>query len=117
MADKIYSDGTLNAPRVAKSCEPGQFVIVKMDEVGERIPLTICDYDREAGTVTIVFQVVGASHRAYVRTEGRRFISRISLDRWDAHPNLLQEDLEECKEEENVCLWQAVLAPLRYIHR
>ena len=51
----------VEAPRVAKHCEPGQFVIVKMDEKGERIPLTICDYDREAGIVTIVFQPVGAS--------------------------------------------------------
>lgn len=51
----------VEAPRVAKHCEPGQFVIVKMDDRGERIPLTICDYDREAGIVTIVFQPVGAS--------------------------------------------------------
>lgn len=49
------------AERVAKNCWPGQFVIVKIDEKGERIPLTICDYDRKAGTVTIVFQTVGAS--------------------------------------------------------
>ena len=51
----------VEAPRVAKSCQPGQFVIVRMDEEGERIPLTICDYDRAAGTITIVFQVVGAA--------------------------------------------------------
>lgn len=51
----------VEAKRVAQSCHPGQFVIVKTDEKGERIPLTICDYDREAGTVTIVFQTVGAS--------------------------------------------------------
>lgn len=51
----------VEAPRVARHCEPGQFVIVKMDEKGERIPLTICDYDREKGTITIVFQIVGAS--------------------------------------------------------
>ena len=51
----------VEAPRVAKYCLPGQFVIVKMDEKGERIPLTICDYDREKRTVTIVFQTVGAS--------------------------------------------------------
>lgn len=51
----------IEAPRVAKSCQPGQFVIVKMDEKGERIPLTVCDYDREKGTVTIVFQSVGVS--------------------------------------------------------
>lgn len=51
----------VKAERVAKSCLPGQFVIVKIDERGERIPLTICDYSREKGTVTIVFQIVGAS--------------------------------------------------------
>lgn len=60
LADQIYLM-VVHAPRVAKACKPGQFVIVKMDEEGERIPLTICDYDRSAGTVTIVFQVVGAS--------------------------------------------------------
>ena len=51
----------VKAPRVAKNCQPGEFIIVKIDEVGERIPLTICDYDREEGTITIVFQPVGAS--------------------------------------------------------
>lgn len=50
----------VRAERVAKNCLPGQFVIVRMDDDGERIPLTICDYSREAGTITIVFQVVGA---------------------------------------------------------
>lgn len=50
----------VEAPRVAKSCQPGQFVIVRTDEEAERIPLTICDYDREKGTITIVFQIVGA---------------------------------------------------------
>lgn len=50
----------VEAPRVAKNCHPGQFIIVRMDEDGERIPLTICDYDRKKGTVTIVFQTVGA---------------------------------------------------------
>ena len=60
LADKIYYM-VVDAPRVAKACLPGQFVIVKMDEIGERIPLTICDYDREAGTITIVVQEVGAS--------------------------------------------------------
>lgn len=50
----------VEAKRVAKACKPGQFVIVRTDEDSERIPLTICDYDREKGTVTIVFQIVGA---------------------------------------------------------
>ena len=60
LADKIYLMD-VEAPRVARHCQPGQFVIVKMDDKGERIPLTICEYDREAGTITIVFQEVGAS--------------------------------------------------------
>lgn len=45
----------VEAKRVSKACQPGQFVIVRTDELAERIPLTICDYDREKGTVTIVF--------------------------------------------------------------
>lgn len=53
----------VEAKRVAKSCRPGQFVIVRTDESSERIPLTICDYDAEKGTVTIVFQIVGAGTR------------------------------------------------------
>lgn len=51
----------VEAKRVAAACQPGQFVIVRADGQGERIPLTICDYDREKGTVTIVFQCVGAA--------------------------------------------------------
>ena len=51
----------VEAKRVAKACNTGQFVIVRTDEQSERIPLTICDYDREKGTVTIVFQIVGAA--------------------------------------------------------
>jgi len=59
----------VKAERVAKSCLPGQFVIVKIDERGERIPLTICDYSREKGTVTIVFQIVGASTKRMAALE------------------------------------------------
>lgn len=51
----------VEAKRVAEACKPGQFVIVRKDENGERIPLTICDYDSEKGTITIVFQIVGAA--------------------------------------------------------
>ncbi|KZL88769.1 sulfide/dihydroorotate dehydrogenase-like FAD/NAD-binding protein [Clostridium magnum] len=51
----------VQAPRIAKSCLPGQFAIVKVDEKAERIPLAISDYDAKKGTVTIVFQVLGAS--------------------------------------------------------
>ena len=51
----------VEAPYVARKAEPGQFMIAKLGELGERIPLTIADYDKEKGTITIVFQVVGAS--------------------------------------------------------
>ncbi|MEG6566148.1 sulfide/dihydroorotate dehydrogenase-like FAD/NAD-binding protein [Thermoanaerobacterium saccharolyticum] len=51
----------INAPLMAKKAKPGQFVIVRVDEKGERIPLTIADYDREKGTITIIFQEVGMS--------------------------------------------------------
>lgn len=60
LAEKIYLMDVL-APRIAKHCKPGQFIIAKIDEKGERIPLTICDYNSDNGTITIVFQVVGAS--------------------------------------------------------
>ncbi len=60
IAEKIYLQ-VVEAPRVSEHCLPGQFVIAKIDDKGERIPFTICDYDRQAGTITIVFQVVGAS--------------------------------------------------------
>ncbi|MDD3840567.1 MAG: sulfide/dihydroorotate dehydrogenase-like FAD/NAD-binding protein [Clostridia bacterium] len=53
----------IEAPYVARSCQPGQFIILRVDEKGERIPLTIADYDREANTITIIFQVVGYSTR------------------------------------------------------
>lgn len=51
----------IEAPLIAKKAQPGQFIILRTDENGERIPLTIADYDREKGTVTIIFQLVGAS--------------------------------------------------------
>lgn len=53
----------IEAPFVAKKAEPGEFIILRVDKNGERIPLTVAGYDREAGTVTIVFQTVGATTR------------------------------------------------------
>lgn len=52
---EIYS------PFIAKKAEPGEFIILRVDEKGERIPLTIAGYDREKGTVTIIFQIVGGT--------------------------------------------------------
>ena len=51
----------IEAPLIAKKAEPGQFIILRVDEKGERIPLTVADFDRERGTVTIIFQIVGAT--------------------------------------------------------
>ena len=51
----------IDAPFVAKKAEPGQFIILRVDENGERIPLTVADFDRNKGTVTIIFQIVGAT--------------------------------------------------------
>ncbi len=95
LADKIYLMD-VKAPRVAKSCEPGQFIIVKMDEEGERIPLTVCDYDREAGTVTIVFQTVGASTERMASLETgdafRDFVGPLGCA-----SELINTDIEELK--------------------
>ena len=95
LADKIYLMD-VKAPRVAQYCEPGQFVIVKIDEEGERIPLTICDYDREAGTITIVFQTVGASteRMAYLQ-EGDAFQDFVGP--LGCASDLIDEDIEELK--------------------
>ncbi|MHB8128627.1 MAG: sulfide/dihydroorotate dehydrogenase-like FAD/NAD-binding protein [Mobilitalea sp.] len=68
LANSIYLM-EVKAPRVAKNCYPGQFVIVKMDEKGERIPLTICDYNREEGTVSIVFMAIGSSTQLMAQYE------------------------------------------------
>jgi ferredoxin--NADP+ reductase len=54
----------IDAPLVAKKAEPGQFIILRVDAAGERIPLTVADFDREKGTVTIIFQIVGATTEA-----------------------------------------------------
>jgi len=65
----------VDAPRMARSAKPGQFLIVRVHDKGERIPLTVCDFDSEKGTVTIVTQVVGASSRRICNmVEGDSFV-------------------------------------------
>ena len=62
---ELLSEGVyrfdVDAPRLAKKTQPGQFIILRVNEEGERIPLTVADFDREKGVITIIFQVVGAS--------------------------------------------------------
>lgn len=93
LTDNIYLMD-IEAPRVAKSANPGQFIIVKLDEKGERIPLTICDYDAEKGTVTIVFQTLGASTEEMAKYEVgdscKDFVGPLGMPSEFVH-----EDLEE----------------------
>ncbi|MFV1965048.1 MAG: sulfide/dihydroorotate dehydrogenase-like FAD/NAD-binding protein [Pirellulaceae bacterium] len=63
LAPRIY-ELVVEAPRVARKAQPGQFLVVMNDEMGERIPLTIADFDRRAGTITMVVMVVGASSKS-----------------------------------------------------
>ncbi len=64
----------VEAPLIARKAEPGQFIILRVDEAGERIPLTVADFDREKGTVTIIFQVVGATTEKLNHLEEGGFI-------------------------------------------
>ncbi len=65
----------IEAPMVARKAEPGQFIILRVDENGERVPLTIAAYDREAGTVTIIFQIVGATTEKLNHKEEGEYIA------------------------------------------
>lgn len=86
----------VEAKRVAAKCQPGQFVIVRTDAEGERIPLTICDYDAEKGTVTIVFQCVGAAtHMMAELKEGDAFQDFVGP--LGCPSELVKEPLEELK--------------------
>ena len=57
------------APLIAKKVLPGQFIIFRLDEFGERVPLTVADYDREGGTITLIFQAAGESTRQFAALE------------------------------------------------
>ncbi len=65
----------IEAPMVARKAEPGQFIILRVDENGERVPLTIAAYDRQAGTVTIIFQIVGATTEKLNHKEEGEYIA------------------------------------------
>lgn len=65
----------IEAPAVARKAEPGQFIILRVDENGERIPLTVADFNRDAGTVTIIFQIVGATTEKLNHKEENEYIT------------------------------------------
>lgn len=95
LAPNIFSMDIL-APRVAKSAKPGQFVIVIADETGERVPLTICDYDEEEGTVQIVVQAMGSTTKKMaVYEEGEYFQDFVGP--LGVPSEYISEDIEELK--------------------
>lgn len=89
----------VEAPRIAQSALPGQFLIVKMEENSERIPLTISDYDLEKGTVTIVFKIIGGSTRKIAEyAVGQSFRDVVGpLGRPSEFVSLTQEELKSKK--------------------
>ena len=97
LAPKIYIM-KIEAPRVAKAAKPGQFIILRIDEKGERIPLTIADYDSEKGTVSIVFQALGGSTNKMSQfNEGdyfEDFVGPLGMP-----SELIKEDIEKLKKE------------------
>ena len=93
----------IEAPLIAKKAKPGQFIILRVDENGERIPLTVAGYDREKGTVTIIFQIVGATtEKLNHLNEGEclhDFVGPVSYTHLDVykrqHPDILIHEVAQ----------------------
>lgn len=86
----------IEAPRVAKSANPGQFIIIKNNEKGERVPLTIADYNKEKGTVSIVFQAVGKSTKELAGYEAGEFVADF-VGPLGQPSEFINEDIEKLK--------------------
>lgn len=86
----------IEAPRVAKSSQPGQFIIIKNNDKGERIPLTIADYDRDNGTVTIVFQTVGYATKELANFEVGDYVQDF-VGPLGQPSEFIHEDLDELR--------------------
>lgn len=100
LAENIYAMDIL-APRVAESAQPGQFVIVIVDEEGERLPLTICDYDVEEGTVQIVVQTMGCSTKKLEHKEAGDYVHSF-VGPLGTPSEYVHEDIENLKKEKMV---------------
>ncbi|NOX15093.1 MAG: NADPH-dependent glutamate synthase [Epsilonproteobacteria bacterium] len=88
----------IEAPLVAKKAQPGQFLIVKLDEYAERIPLTICDYNRKIGSVNIIFQIVGESTKDMEKAKVGEFFADI-VGPLGQESEFVKEDLEDLKKQ------------------
>ena len=91
----------IEAPRVAKSAKPGQFIIIKNDEKGERVPLTIADYNEKEGTVSIVFQAVGKSTKELAEYKVGEYVADF-VGPLGQPSEFIKEDLEELKKKKIV---------------
>lgn len=91
----------VEAPRVASACQPGQFLIIRVHEDGERIPLTICDYDRDKGTVEIVVQAIGAETYKLSHLKAGDELADV-VGPLGRPSDLVYEDIEELKKKKIV---------------
>lgn len=103
----------VEAPRVAGTCLPGQFLIIRVDSDGERIPLTICDYDREKGTVEIVVQAVGAETQKLSDLKAGDSLADV-VGPLGNPSDLVYEDIEELKKKSFVFIAGGVGTALVY---
>ncbi len=94
-SEAIYTMEIL-APRIARSCQPGQFLIVRVDKFGERIPLTIADYDREKETVTVAVQAIGKSTKKLGEVKEGEFLADV-VGPLGKPSELLSKDLDELR--------------------
>ena len=91
----------IHAPFVARKCEPGQFIILRVDEDGERVPLTIADYDREKETVTIIYQVLGYSTTLLSQKKEGEYVADF-VGPLGCPSEFVHEDIEELKKKKMV---------------
>ncbi|MDU1854878.1 MAG: FAD-binding oxidoreductase, partial [Clostridium baratii] len=91
----------IEAKRVAHSAKPGQFIIIKTDEKGERVPLTIADFDKEKGTVSIVFQVVGEATKELEKLNVGDYVSDF-VGPLGRESEFVTEDIEDLKKKKYI---------------
>lgn len=103
LTENIYAMD-VESPWVARLAKPGHFIILIIDEKGERIPLTICDYNTEEGTINIVFQVIGKStQRMSMLNVGDSFKDVVGP--LGNESEFIHKNVEELKKEYSICCW------------
>ena len=100
LADNLYLMD-IEAKRIAKSAKPGQFIIIKNNEYGERIPLTIADFNKDLGTVSIVFQAIGDSTKELAKFESGDYVSDF-VGPLGRESEFVTEDIEDLKKKKYI---------------